>query len=383
MMTTLRIFAVSALALGMMACSSSSSPSSNKTDSGTKKDGASHVDGEAKKDGEATKDGEAKKDGEATKDGAKGYDAPSPTTVAAFCPDWLAAQAAHLGACKGGPAAAWLVNLEAGGTCTQIAAAVTAGRVKFDATQTHACLEAYASFTCAEGDDQAEPTACKSALAGTVKSGATCYADIDCAGSSYCAGFDQATCSGGKCEALVAAGDTCKLGDECVAGYTCYKDGGDGGALKCNKTPVATGGAAKGATCGYDKTTKKTVTCAQGLQCDALTLVCVPTVKLGGACTDGASECDLYEACDPTTKKCTQFPVAGGDCGYSSGQDDIGCLGQTYCKVSASDPTAGTCADQLGSGASCVTDVQCITGKCEKASKDAGTGTCTKPCTEM
>jgi hypothetical protein len=380
MVKTFRMVAVSAVVLGLVACSSSSGSSSHKSpDAGLRKDSAATEDG-------ATTDGEAKKDAGKSKDAAKGWDAPAPTTVAAFCTDQLGVEAEHLSVCTGGPAAAWYTNLTANNACTKLEAAVTAGRVKFDASQTHACLEAYAKFTCADGDDQGQPSECKAVLAGTVAANGTCYADVDCSGTDYCAGIDEAAGDcGGKCTARVAAGKTCKLGDQCVAGYTCYraastKDGG--AALECNKTPTFIPGATKGASCGYDKSTKKTVTCEQGLSCNLTTGVCVTTVKLGGACTDGASECELYTACDPTTKKCAQFPGAGGDCGYSSGQDVIGCLGQTYCKPSATNALVGSCADKEASGAACAADEQCASGHCTKKSKDAGTGTCSAPCTE-
>ena len=382
MVKMFRMVALSALVLGTFACSSSSGSNSHKLP-----DSGPGIDGSAGTDGAAT-DGKANKDGAKSKDAAKGRDAPDPTTVAAFCPDLLGAEAEHLSVCTGGPAAAWYVNLmaggEAGSTCANIAAAVTAKRVKFDATQTHACLEAYAKFTCADGVEQGEPSACKQALSGTVGAGGTCYADIDCSGSSYCAGIDEAagSCSG-KCAARVAAGATCKLGEQCVDGYSCYRAGKDAGtALTCNKTPTFIPGAAKGAACGYDKSTKKTVTCEQGLSCNVTTGVCVTTVKLGGACTDGASECEMFTACDPTTRKCKQLPGAGGDCGYSSGQDIIGCVGQTYCKPSATNPLVGSCADKEASGATCAANEQCVSGHCSKASKDAGTGTCSVPCTE-
>jgi hypothetical protein len=374
MTALLRRFAIPASLLVLVACSSKSSSGTQPgRDSGASEDGGGG--------GDATTAADAQGDAKVAKD----WSVPNPTTVAAFCPDLLGAEAEHEAACVGGPAAAWYVELTAGDACKKLGDAVTAGRVKFDPTKTQTCLEAFAKFTCADGDDQGLPTECKDALSGTVAQGTACYADLDCSGEGYCAGVDQylGSCSG-KCTARVAAGASCKLGEQCVDGYTCYSatSGKDAGIeLKCNKTLTFKPGVAKGDACGHDATTKKTVGCLQGLSCDKPTHVCVPTVKLGAACSDGAGECERFTNCDPITRKCKQYPGAGGDCGYSSGQDIIGCLGQAYCKTSSSNPYAGTCANQGDNGAACVAAEQCVTARCKKE-KDAGAGTCTASCTE-
>jgi hypothetical protein len=381
MSQSFRILVVSAIALAATACSSSSTHSSTPGDSGVTSDSEAK-DGQTKTDAKPTSDAP-------TKDGQSSGDAPSPSTIAGFCPDYLAAQAAHLATCANGygPKAAWLIQLEAGDTCAKMAAAVTAKRVTFDPSKAQACLTAYAALTCTAGVQQGVPSDCIAALSGTVAKGGTCYDDIDCSAGDYCAGADPSLgiCEG-KCAAKVAAAATCKLGEQCVTGYSCYvtstsKDAGE--ARACSKTLTTIPGAAKGATCGHDKTTQKTTTCAEGLSCNVSTLKCVDTAKEGQACTPGASVCESFTSCDPTNNTCKQYPIVGGNCGDSTGQDPVLCLGNTYCKPSSATSKTGTCAAQGSSGVACLVAEQCITSDCKKASKDAGVGTCTAPCTEM
>ncbi len=289
--------------------------------------------------------------------------------VAAFCSAVVMADSTFLSKCVGGEASAWDSQLLAANSCTDLAAAVTAGRVTYDPTKAPACLAAAAAVGCDAGGATMSSTACKAALAGTVAAGGACYAAIDCAGgSSFCSGLGGASgsCSG-TCKPLVAAGASCAAGEQCVQGYSCT---GTAGALTCTAN-AAPSGAALGATCGYDATTKTTVVCGSGLACDAKTLKCETIVKLGGACTPGGGVCELFTSCDPTSKTCHAYPGMGGSCGTSAGQDFVGCTGTTYCKLSGA---TGTCTTLGALGASCTLGAECASKVCKAASVDGGTG---------
>ena len=139
--------------------------------------------------------GQANKDGAKSKDAAKGRDAPDPTTVAAFCPDLLGAEAERLDVCTGGPAAAWYVNLMAGGEAGSTYATSRGRhretrqvrchpdpRVPGSVRQVHLRRRRRAG--------RARLRASRRSADGSARG--TCYADIDCSGSSYCAGIDEA-----------------------------------------------------------------------------------------------------------------------------------------------------------------------------------------------
>jgi hypothetical protein len=158
-----------------------------------------------------------------------------------------------------------------------------------------------------------------------------------------------------------------------VTGYTCT-------AGTCTATPTPATPATSGEACGYNATSKLVVACGTGLSCNlALTTkVCVATVQAGGACTDGASECEPFTYCDPTSKTCKANPGAGSGCGAEKGEDVIECATGTFCKPTTG--TIGVCTTLGATGASCAAADQCTSGVCKKA--DGGAGTCAAACAE-
>ncbi len=318
------------------------------------------------------------------RDGAKGYDAPSPTTVAAFCPDQLGAEAEHLSVCTGGPAAAWYADLTAGDTCTKIEAAVTAGRVKFDSSQTHACLEAYATFTCADGTSQGEPSACKAALGGTVAQNGKCYADIDCSGSDYCGGIDEATgtCSG-KCTARIRQGHLQARRGVHRRILLLPRRQGRGDDSDVQQDPHVHPRGRQGGDLRLQQDDEEDRHVRAGA------VVRRPHARLrahaeGGHHVHGRRVgVRVLHGLRPDDPEVQAVPRRGRRLRLLLGARHIGCLGQTFCKPSASNPLAGSCANKEASGATCTAGDQCLSGHCDKASKDAGTGKCTAPCTDM
>lgn len=348
------------LTAALAACSSSSSPA-------TSGDG-----GTPKADG-----GGASKDGGTTKDvGTKGADTGAPADpVATFCAALIAAEAKAAAQCVGGPEALWAAQLSNSTACSQLSAAVAAGRVTFDSTQASSCLTTAGTVDCATFSSGTEPTACAAALKGTVASGGTCYSGVDCVSPMFCNGLGGATrsCSG-TCMSPVAASASCTIGGApCVAGYFCA-----GSPATCTANPTP---AALGQTCIYDTSTMMGAPpCQTGLACDLTTFTCVTPVVEGKACEPGHGTCATFSYCDPTSKTCKQDPGAGGKCGVIAGEDPIVCLGPTYCKPNATGSTAGTCAALSAPGASCTTSAECATRVC--SGPDGGTHTCAPACSK-
>jgi hypothetical protein len=347
----LEILAAGAL---VVACSSSKSSTFDK-DAGSEKD-ASHKDG-----------------GE--KDGAR--DGEGSMSLASLCTSALAAEAKVDSMCFGGPLASWQSTLEAGNPCGVIEGAVNAGTLKFNANEAAECLTAIAGASCtATSSSDGNFSACGMAFVGTVPAGGTCNLDLECSGDSFCSGLGgaKAACTG-TCKARVGKGDPCVAGDECVDGYVCDKT--DGG-LAC-EPPATT--AKSGEACGYSATTKTVTACSPGLACNVKTLQCQTPVAEGSACVAGQQECAPFTYCDPTTKKCTGDPGAGGHCGAELDEDPIACLAPSYCKVTSMMSTyfAGTCAAPEAAGSACQVGSDCASARCEIG--DGGKGTCLAACT--
>jgi len=352
MITPKRLLAITAVTLGMLACSSSSGTGTTKTTDG------------------GTGSGKGSGSGTGTSGGS---------SVSSFCTQLLAADAALLSKCLGGPVSAWEAEIGTSNACSQVVAAVSAGRVTFDSTQAAACIGAYSGASCTDFSAATEPAACTATLKGTVADKSTCYNDIDCGATSYCSGLGGASAScTGTCAPRLAAAATCTSSDKCVTGYSCSS--GAGGAMTCTASTTATP-AALGATCGYDSKTSTFVSCGAGLACSSKTSTCVTQVATGAACTPGAGVCEPFSACDPTTKKCAAYPAAGGKCGEAAGQDPVACAPGSYCQPATGTPLVGTCATLGASGAACSSGTQCASGSCAKHG-DGGAGTCAAACTQ-
>jgi hypothetical protein len=344
------LLAISAIGALMLACSSKSSPPTPAKDAGE------------------TKDGEVKKDA--------GVDAGA--VLSTLCDTVIMSEAKTYSTCLTGPVASWEAALNSASTCSQLAAAVTAGSVKFEPSEGEACTSAVQSLTCPPLSQtvKASFSACVKALAGTVAANGPCTLDVECEGNSFCSGLyaNTAPCTG-TCKPKVGKGAPCGEGAECDVGLMCF---GTGQSPTC-VTPPAT--AALGAACGYDAKTKVTTACNIGLACSLKTLKCVTPVAIGDSCTQGASECVTFAYCDPTQDKCVASPGLGGDCGALKDEDIIECAAPNWCQLSSQMTTsaAGKCAaPQTMTGASCRGSLDCASGRC--AVGNGGKGSCLAAC---
>ncbi len=283
----------------------------------------------------------------------KGYDAPSPTTVAAFCPDQLGAEAEHLSVCTGGPAAAWYADLTAGDTCTESRRPY--GWARQVRLQPDPCLPRGVHHVHLRR--RRFPGRAVGMQGGARRHGRANGkrdADIDCSGSDYCAGIDEATgaCSG-KCAAQTRQGRPASSASGGRRILLLPRRQGRGDSSDVQQDPHVHPRGRQGGDLRLQQDDEEDRHVRAGA------VVRRPHAHLrahaeGGRRVHGRRVgVRAFTACDPTTRKCKQFPGAGGDCGYSSGQDIIGCLGQTFCKPSASNPLAGSCANKEASGAAC------------------------------
>jgi hypothetical protein len=352
MITTTQTMSFSALLATLVACSSSSPTPFPVT---TNKDAGE----ETKKDSGAVSDGTG----------------PGILTVSTFCTSLLVAEAEAASRCIGGPSALWSLELgnNASGTsaiCTELASAVTAGRVSYDSSQAAACISALGTVDCATFAAGTLPTECTATLAGTVAAGGACHSNADCTSPNVCTGLGGTTGScTGTCTAMLAAGASCTVGGTpCTTGNTC-----GGSPATCTTSPTPRN---LGETCIYDTGMMAAAPpCRVGLACDLSTFACVTPVALGATCEPGHGTCVTFSYCDPTSKTCKQDPEVGGKCGTLTGEDPIVCIGPSYCKL-ATGSTAGTCVALGAGGAACTSGDECASGACSAA------GSCTAVCAE-
>jgi hypothetical protein len=340
--------------------------------------GSTSKDGATKGDTGVKGDAGTHSDGGTVAKGDSGGGSTGP--VEAYCTMFLAAQAKAAAQCLGGPEADWASQLSNGTFCAEVAAAVTAGSVKYDAASGASCLTALANVDCATVTTvSSEPAACTAALTGKVATGGACHSSLDCSATDYCSGLGGASAScSGTCATQLTVGTSCTAADVCVEGSACA-----GSPLTCTAIPAPV---AKGATCLYDSTTKKAApACQLGLACDLNTFQCVSPIAPGDPCPPAHGTCAPFTYCDPTSKTCKADPTTGGKCGDVAGEDPIPCLGQSYCKGASTTATNGVCTALIAGGASCESTLlapvggQCASGSCSVT--DGGVGACAAVCT--
>lgn len=231
----------------------------------------------------------------------------------------------------------------------QLAAAVDAGKVKYDGAMAAKCLADIAARSCDELANRLSD-ACDAAAEGSAAVGESCSYDFDCKGTAFCQ-LDGA-CPG-KCTERLAAGAACKQDDDCQDGLVC------GGATQACVKPGAVGEPCGG---GVQPECAPTLFCVgdqaatkQAGTCKALNEVFAG--KAGDSCSyqDGTlCATDLscaYETLPPTSGKCTARVASGGACKRLSVPSM--CPTDEYCDGAGTSPD-GTCKALPGPGQPCV-----------------------------
>jgi hypothetical protein len=274
------------------------------------------------------------------------------------------------------------------GTCTESAASLPSGRVRYDAARGAACAAAIRAASCDALDSVERSRDCQRALVGTVETGEACAADDECATGSCSAARPGGTCPG-QCVAVAAAGAACDDDEECGQGNVCA---GIPGATVC--APRSAPGA-EGQPCGNDLSCQPGLFCAgapgastrcdrrggAGQPCDddlpcAVGLVCaggrlgartcISVAAAGAPCTPSTvsgvdSVCPLGTVCAAASSTCVVQPAMGEGCAS----------GGPSCVEGWCDPATSRCEAWAAAGAPCTTPDQCRSGLCVPAADGA------------
>jgi len=280
-----------------------------------------------------------------------------------FCQDLRSAWAEAEVRCEGftEKAAAWA--LERVVNCERIAAAIAAGRIRYDAAKAEACVDSFAGVTCDDfGWNEGPNELCTEAVVGRQPAGASCTPDIDLECADGWCDFVDGCFVQGVCRAYRHAGQSCTGEDEeCAPDLSCSGScftpttlgvGGNcgvsgvrcGPGLFCETGEMSfTCAPRRGAesSCAYDEQ------CQGGLQC--LAEVCAPWVATGSSCVAGTYACRIGASCS-AEGACVAWPGLGGACGADLPEEDL-CL-EGWC-MTGSAAAAGTCVAHLAPGAAC------------------------------
>jgi hypothetical protein len=293
-------------------------------------------------------------------DKGKTYDDPQ-----AFCESLKASWAAAEVRCAGftAKAASWALDRMV--SCERVAAAIAAGRTRYDAAKAEACISTFAGMTCdALAWNDGPPEACAEAVVGQVAAGSACTLGIDvecldgwcdfadgCFAPGLCRTYRHAgqSCTGAteECGPGLSCSETCFEPTVLTAGQPCGVSGAIcGPGLFCDTSGMDLTCAirrAQGSACSYDSM------CASGLQCVAE--ACAPWVAPGGACVPGEYACRLGASCT-AEGACVAWPVLGGACNVPGLPEPNMCL-EGWCSAGTMAAAAGTCTAPLAPGATC------------------------------
>jgi hypothetical protein len=281
------------------------------------------------------------------------------TTPIQFCSDLAEAQFAFEVRCGALTAAgaAELQAIEVKRCATDVSPGLTAGRVRFDATAAHACVNSLGTVACTTPSELY--AACATVFTGTVALNGDCFDSSECAPALFC---DLSTTCPGHCKTRIAAGQPatgdcapgaypyagacarfiprgepctavapstdprqCEPGSRCSDQHRCVS-----AELQTLNQPCGTG----------------TLDCAEGLQC--VNDVCVPLADVGATCSTTVS-CRGDLICT-TANVCAARGDVGASC--ASGTE---CRPSLFCALPNGD-RAGLCASDRLVGQQCTFD---------------------------
>ena len=170
-----------------------------------------------------------------------------------------------------------------------LAAAIEAGKVKYDGTKLAQCYATFGDRSCDRTTEDGRGLglngdACDGAITGTVADGGACAIDEECLSRSCTVPTCPDACCQGTCDPSVASTGPAPLGGACETTSDCASGG------YC-ATGVCTALLAAGATCAG------TTECAYGLGCAGTPRTCKQLPTVGQACPDGQCR-DAGTYCD-------------------------------------------------------------------------------------
>ncbi|MCC7386056.1 MAG: hypothetical protein IT384_29680 [Deltaproteobacteria bacterium] len=250
---------------------------------------------------------------------------------------------------------------------TFLAAAITAGRVRYSSQAADACTAAFGSADCILGlADE-----CDGLFTGQQGMGQPCSTGAECGANLYCTARTGqcGTCAptvtlGQPCDAAPCGdhltcvqvdqmGNTACVPDNAQEGGTCLtvQTGFCRGALQCvgDMTSTCQRPAAQGATCDAMQTTAPNCNVAVGQACLNATCGAASIAAIGAACDPTmGSYCNADGYC-PQGGMCAALPQAGSPC--IGNPPDI-CGTDAYC-------SNGNCAPQKPGGQACAASLEC------------------------
>ncbi len=258
--------------------------------------------------------------------------------------------------------------LRAAAADPHLIAAAEAGTIVYDGNAARTCLAAIFA-SCARSlvmSNRDAPAACDEMFSGTIAAGGPCGLHQECS-SQQCSnpnctvsGTPVGTCVGDSPAVQPAVGESCQPNAGCIASYC------DDQTLTCTALLGA------GATCTLDNQCQLGLACrgtcralaAEGSACEldddckSIGNYCGPSKTcvafgLAGASCQGNLCASAYR-CDSTTSQCVLRPELGEPCSAP-----LDCIDQSYC-----DPTTSACVALLADGATCNEDAQCASGTC-------------------
>lgn len=216
----------------------------------------------------------------------------------------------------------------------EVESSVEAGRSAFHADAAGRCLASLqriiSDCRIDDGDDlDGWDAACSAILTGLGDEGDPCDGDDECRDGLEC--FDD------SCVRMPGEGAACLEGYACAEGFYCGSD------------DACHGERGRGEACPDGD-----YSCGDDLYCDGRSTTCQPYIASGEPCEHASYACDDDLYCSPESGTCRPYPGAGQGCVDSDGS----CADDLYCDA------AGQCQRQLGAGAACDEDEQCLSYDC-------------------
>jgi hypothetical protein len=261
-----------------------------------------------------------------------------------------------------------------------LAAAIDAGKTRYDGEAAEACLAALASASCSAAHEPGEPDVCDAIFTGTGGDGAACAFDAECAsnrcvvpacGMACCLG----TCGPPRTPAAIGqscASTACEAGTFCNVDQQCQALLGPGAACD-DSSQCAYGLGCAGTLLDAIGTCK--VLPALGQPCPELVCGDIGAVcSAGGTCVAAglpgdpcasAADCSFYYTCDGA--QCVAYPTRGQSCTSL-------CSDDSWCDRPSTEP--GTCAAPKPDGSACQLSSECQSRYCDRSGT---TGTCIVP----
>jgi hypothetical protein len=275
-------------------------------------------------------------------------------------------------------------------TDPSVPAAVSAGKVIYNAGKARECVDAIASMTCdtTDGDERTFfPIPCFETSAGTLHAGDTCALGIECISGTCDVPSCPDACCMGTCTGDTPPAFNLPIGAMCSSQLISSEC--EAAAFCDSTTHMCTALKPDGATCNNGNE------CDFGLGCAGSPKICKALPTLGEACPDNQcrdegtvclgtcvkvglagdpcaadAACSTFYRCDTAMGKCAEGPGLGDPCTFSGE-----CWDHAFCDV-PNGQTMGTCAPAEADGQPCNNNSDCASDNCNASNVCETKGVC-------